>query len=170
MSMIRRTRIIVFLAIILGSSVILGFSAYYQGDTYRAFSFDLEITDIQLYKNETSGAYRRIVVRVRMDNPSLTTPFEFLKIDYQIFLNGSTLRNGRGFNRGHYFVLQPGESHDFGWHLFTPEADWELLQWAESTGIWNWFLILEPYVNAGFLGETEVIRLNTYENVTIITN
>ena len=168
--MIRRTRIIVFLAIILGSSVLLGFSAYYQVDTYRAFSFNIEITEIQLYKNETSGAYRRIVVRVQVDNPSFTTPFQFVKIDTQIFLNGQTLRYGRGFNQGHQFLLQPGELHDFGWYYSTPEDDWELLQEAESTGTWNWFLILEPYVNAGFLGGTEVIRFNTYENVTIITN
>jgi hypothetical protein len=130
----------------------------------------MEITEIQLYKNETSGAYRRIVVRARVDNPSLTTPLQFFKIDTQIFLNGQTIRYYRGFNQGHQFSLQPGESHDFGWYYSTPEDDWELLQEAESTGTWNWFLFLEPYVNAGFLDPTEVIRLNTFEGVTIVSN
>lgn len=165
--MIRRTRIIVFLAIILGFSVILGLSAYYQVDTYRAFSFNMEVTEIQLFKNETSGAYRRIIVHVRVNNPSLTTPIQLLHTETRIFLNGQTLRYTWG-PKGPQILLQPGESHDFGWYYPTPEDDWEQLQEAESTGTWNWFLFLEPYVNAGFLESTQVIRLNTFEGVTIV--
>jgi hypothetical protein len=157
----------VFLAIILGSSVILGFSAYYQADTYRAFSFNMEITEIQLFKNETSGTYRHIIVHVRVNNPSFTTPLQLLWTETRIFLNGSTLRYAWG-QKGPQIVLQPGESHDFGWYYPTPEDDWELLQGVEASGIWNWFLFLEPYVNAGFLESTQVIRLNTFVGVTIV--
>jgi hypothetical protein len=82
-------------------------------------------------------------------------------------LNGSTLRYAWG-QKGPQIVLQPGESHDFGWYYPTPEDDWELLQGVEASGIWNWFLFLEPYVNAGFLESTQVIRLNTFVGVTIV--
>ena len=165
--MIRRTRIIIFLAVILGSTVILNMSAYYQVDTYRAFSFNLEVTEIRLVKNETSGRYHRIEVSVRMDNPSQTTSLHFQWAETRIWLNGLTLRYGWG-TKGHQFFLQPGESHDFGWHYATPEDDWEQLQEAEATDTWQWFLYLEPYVNAGFLGSLEVIRLIEYEGVSLI--
>lgn len=166
--MIRKTRSIVLLAIILVFSFLLSISVYYQGDTYRAFSFNMDITEIRLVKNETSGVYHRIEVRVHMDNPSQTTPLHFAWTDTRILLNGQSLYYGFGI-KGHQFYLLPGESHDFGWHYSTPEQDWDQLQEAETTETWNWYLYQEPYVEAGFLGRTEVIRINLYEGVTIIT-
>jgi hypothetical protein len=165
--MIRRTRSIIFLAIILGSTVILSMSTFYQVDTYRAFSFNWEITEIRVVKNETSGVYHRIEVQVQMDNPSLTTPLHFSWTDTRIWLNGETLRYGWGI-KGAQFTLQPGESHEFGWHYATPEDDWEQLNESEATETWNWFLYQEPYVSAGFLESIEVIRMNEYVGVTII--
>jgi hypothetical protein len=127
----------------------------------------MDITEIRLVKNETSGRYHRIEVRVRMDNPSLTTPLHFSWTDTRIYLNGQSPYYGYGI-KGHQFFLQPGESHDFGWYYSTPEQDWEMLNESETTDAWNWYLYQEPYVNAGFLGSTEVIRINLYEGVTII--
>ncbi len=165
--MIRRTRSLIFLSIILGSTVILGMSTYYQADTYRAFSFNIEITEIRLVKNETSGQYHRIEVRIRMDNPSQTTSIFFKWTDTRIWLNGDTLRYGWGI-KGHQFFLQPGEFYELGWHYATPEDDWVQLQQAESSGNWNWNLYQEPLVEAGFLGTIEVIRLNTFQGITIV--
>jgi len=165
--MIRRTRSIVFLAIILGFTVLLSMSVYYQADTFRAFSFNMDITEIRLVKNETSGRYHRVEVRVRMDNPSQVTPLHFAGTDTRIRLNGENLYYGFG-PKGHQFFLQPGESHDFGWHYATPESDWALLNESEFTDTWNWFLYQEPYVEAGFLGRIEVIRINEFIGVTII--
>ncbi len=165
--MIRRSRSIIFLAIIIGFSFILSISMLYQGDTYRAFSFNMEITDIRVIKNETSGRFHRVEVTVNIDNPSHNTPLQFVHTDTRIWLNNETLRYGWGV-KGSSFYLQPGENRTFSFFYPTPEDDWELLQEAQDTDTWSWFLYQEPYVNAGFLESLEVIRINTFEGVRII--
>ncbi|MFX1319243.1 MAG: hypothetical protein ACFE9D_06865 [Promethearchaeota archaeon] len=165
--MIRRTRSIIFLAIIIGFSFILSISVLYEGDTYRAFSFNMQITEIHVVKNETSGRFHRVEVSVNIDNPSLNTRLRFIHADTRIWLNNTPLRYGWGV-KGSSFYLQPGENRTFSFYYPTPEDDWELLQWAEDTNTWNWLLYQEPFVNAGFLGSIEVIRINTFEGVQII--
>jgi hypothetical protein len=165
--MIRLKRSIIFLTLIIGFSVILSISVAYEGDSYRAFSFNMEITDIRVVKNETSGRFHRVEVTINLDNPALTTPLRFVKSETQIWLNGQDLRYGWG-PKGSTFYLQPGENRTFSFYYPTPEDDWELLQESQDTNTWNWLLYQEPYVNAGFLGSREVIRINTFEGARII--
>jgi hypothetical protein len=166
--MIRRTRSIVFLALIIGFSFILSISVFYQGDTYRAFSFNMEIVDITVIKNETSGRFHRVEVLLFMDNPSLTTPLRFLWTDTLFWLNGENLRYGFGI-KGPQFWLEPGQARNFTIIFATPSDDWELLQEAQDTDTWNWLLYQEPFVNAGFLGSIEVIRINMFEGATLVS-
>lgn len=165
--MIRRTRTIIFLAIILGSTVLLGVSSFYQIDTYRAFSFTVEITEMRLFKNETSSEYRRIEVDIQMYNPSLTVILEFRWAETQLFLNNENLRYGWG-TKGNHVLIPPGEGHEFRWHYSVTDEDFPILQVAESSGTWNWFLYLEPFVNAGSLGQNEVTRFLLFQGVNLV--
>ena len=166
--MIRRTRIIVFLAIILGSSVLLGLSSFYQIDTYRAFSFSVEITDIRIFQNASSGEYSRIEVDIRISNPALTLPLRFRWAETHIFLNGGTFRFGFG-TKGNLRDIPPGEYSDLGWRYSLAPEDYALIDTAQTSNNWNWFLYLEPFVEAGFLEGEEVIRGISYETVSIIS-
>lgn len=165
--MIRRTRIIVFLAIILGSSVLLGISSFYQIDTYRAFSFPVEITEIRILQNTSSGAYTRIEVDLRISNPSLTLPLHYEKAETWIYLNGETFDNGFG-TKTTPRDIPPGEYSDIGWHYALTPEDYAIIDTARNNSNWNWFLYLEPFVGAGFLEREEVTRGLFYETVSII--
>ncbi|MFW9831628.1 MAG: hypothetical protein ACFFD8_07625 [Candidatus Thorarchaeota archaeon] len=165
--MIRRTRIIIFLAIILGSTVVLGISSFYQIDTYRAMSFPVEITEIRIMQNESSGEYRRLEVDIRLYNPSLTLPLHFIWTDTRIYLNGETFRYGFG-QKGRTAIILPGEFNDQGWHYSLQPEDYPIIDSAVASGNWNWLLYLEPYVQAGFLGREEVTRAISYESVSIV--
>jgi hypothetical protein len=165
--MIRRTRIIVFLAIILGSSVLLGISSFYQIDTYRAFSFPVEITEIRILQNTSSGAYIRIEVDIRIHNPALTLPLHFQKAETWIYLNGETFDNGFG-TKGNQRDIPPGESSDLGWHYSLTPEDYAIIDTARNSSNWDWFLYLEPFVGAGFFEGEEVTRGIFYETVSII--
>ena len=162
--MIRRTRFLFFLSIILGSSVLLGLSAFYQTDTYRSLSFTYQITEIRVLKNETSDSYTRVQVFGRIYNPSLTLSMELVHTDTHVYLNGQQLYYGFGFKGGR-IIIPPGEDRPFSWSFSLTEADEALFQAAESSGNWNWFLFLEPLVQTTFLAETTNGRIELYRSV-----
>lgn len=165
--MIRRTRILIFLVIILGSTVLLSASSSYQVDTYRALSFPIEITEVRLVQNETSGEYHRIEVSVEVHNPALTLGLRFYWIDTRIYLNGETFRYGWG-QKGSLTDIPAGGVHSFSWYYPVTEEDFPILQAAVANGAWSWLLYMEPFVEAGFLGRNEVIRTLLYVGVTVI--
>ena len=162
--MIRRTRFLVFLSIILGSSVLLGVSAFYQVDTYRSLTFTYEITEITVIHNETSGEYRRIRVSVNIYNPALTLPLDLIHTDTHVFLNGQQLDNGFG-TKGGRTLIPRGEYRSFTWQYSLTGSDQQIFQAANSSGNWNWFLFLEPLVQATFMAETNNGRLEVYRSV-----
>jgi hypothetical protein len=164
MIMIRRTRVLLFLSIILGSTILLGFSAFYQTDTYRSLSFAFEITGVQVSKNETSGRYLRIQVSGRISNPSLTLSTDLVQTDTHVFLNGQQLYYGFGFKGGRT-IIPAGEYRSFSWEYSLTETDHSLFYGAESSGNWNWFLFMEPLVQTTFLAETNNGRLELYRSV-----
>lgn len=165
--MIRRTRILIFLVIILSSTVLLSASSFYQIDTYRALSFPIEITEIRVVQNETSGEYRRIEVSIDIYNPSLTLNLRFYWIDTRIYLNGDTFHYGWGV-KGSLTDIPPGGVHSFGWYYPVTEEDTPIFQAAVANGAWNWLLYMKPFIEAGFLGRNEVTRTLLYEGVTLI--
>ena len=162
--MIRRTRFLIFLSIILGSSIVLGLSAFYQVDTYRSLTFAYEITDVTVTYNETSGEFRRISVSTRVYNPALTLPLDLIHTYTHVFLNGQPLDNGFG-NRGGRTLILRGEYRSYTWRYFLTESDQQLFQAANSSGNWNWFFFLEPLVQATFVAETNNGRLEVYRSV-----
>ncbi len=162
--MFRRTRVLIFLSIILGSSVLLGLSTFYQADTYRSLSFSYEITEIRVMKNETSGTYHRVQVTGRIYNPSLTLSTDLIHTDTHLFLNGQQPYYGFGF-KGSRTIIPPGENRPFNWYFSLTADDDSLLSAAESSGNWNWFLLLEPLVQTTFLAETINGRLELYRSV-----
>ncbi len=165
--MIRRTRILIFLALILSFSVLLSISVYYQVDTYRALSFPIEITEIRLVQNSTSGEFRRIEVDVHMSNPSFSLPLTFFWMDTQISLNGQGFRYGWG-QKGSVRTLLPGGSNEFGFHFSLTEEDQPILQAAEGNGNWNWVLYMEPFIETGFLGRLETARIVFHSGILIV--
>jgi hypothetical protein len=162
--MIRRTRFLIFLSIILGSSILLGLSAFYQIDTYRSLTFTYEITEVAVSQNETSGEFRRISVSLRIYNPALTLPIDLIRTDTHVFLNGQPLDQGFGFKGGRTLILR-GEYRSFTWQYSLRESDQQLFQAANSSGNWNWFFFFEPLVQATFMAETNNGRLEVYRSV-----
>ena len=162
--MIRRTRFLLFLSLILGSSVLLGISAFYQTDTYRSLSFTFEITEIRVIHNETSGRFQRVNIVGRIHNPSFTIVTDLIHSDTHIFLNGQQLYYGFGFKGGRT-IIPPGESRPFSYYYSLTDDDQTLFLAAESSGNWNWFLFLEPLVQTTFLAETNNGRLELYRSL-----
>lgn len=156
--MIRRTRTLIFLSAILASSVLLGLSAFYQADTYRSLSFTYEITSVNVISNATSGMYVRVQISGRIHNPGLTLSVDLIHTDTRILLNGEQLYYGFGFKGGRTIII-PGETRDFTWEYSLTESDQSLFLAAESSGNWNWYLLLEPLVQTTFLAETNNGRL-----------
>ena len=162
--MIRRTRFLLFLSIILGSSVLLGLSTFYQVDTYRSLTFTYEVTEITVLQNETSGEYRRIRISVRIYNPALTLATDIIHTDTHVFLNGQQLYYGFGFKGGRTLIPR-GESRSYTWQYSLTESDQQLFQAADSSGNWNWFFFLEPLVQTTFMAETNNGRVEVYRSV-----
>lgn len=156
-----------FLALILSSVVLLGVSSFYAIDTYRAFGFPVEITEIRVYQNETSAVYTRVEIDIRIYNPALTLPVRYKWADTFTMLNNQELQYGWGTK----YVernISPGSVLEIGWHHPITADDQAIFQAAESSGTWYWFEYLQPYVEAGFLGRNQVNRLLAYEGVIII--
>lgn len=159
--MIRRTRILLFLSVMLGSSVLLGLSMIYQTDTYTSLSFAYEITEIQVFVNESTGRYQRVQVSGRIYNPALFISTEIVHTDTHFFLNGDQLYYGFGFKGGRV-IIPPGEYRNFNWQYSLTDNDQTLFQIAEASGNWNWVLVLEPLVQTTFLAETPSGRVEVY--------
>jgi hypothetical protein len=155
--MIRRTRTLLFLSVILASSVLLGLSAFYQADTYRSLTFTFEITGVTVIINETSGTYQRVQFNGQIHNPGLTLSVDLVHTDTHIILNGQQLYYGFGFKGG--TIIPPGETRNFNWQYSLTESDQTLFLTAESSGNWNWVLLLEPLVQTTFLAQTTTGRL-----------
>ena len=156
--MVRRTRNLIFLSIILASSVLLGLSAFYQADTYQSLSFSFEITAVNVISNATSGRYVRVQIVGRIQNPGLTLSVDLIHTDTRIFLNSEQLYYGFGF-KGSRIIILPGETRNFSWNYSLTDSDQPLFLAAESSGNWNWVLLLEPLVQTTFLAETNNGRL-----------
>jgi hypothetical protein len=121
-----------------------------------------------VYKNETSGVYTRVEIDIRIFNPALTVPIEYLWSDTYTLLNGNELQYGWG-TKYHRTTIFPGTFFETSWQHPITDEDQPLFQAAESSGAWFWFEYLQPYAEAGFLGRNQVIRPITYEGVTIIS-
>ena len=156
-----------FLALILSSVVLLGVSSFYAIDTYRAFGFPVEITEIRVYQNETSSVYTLVEIEIRIYNPALTIPVEFKWADTFTMLNGQELQYGWG-TKYRETIIFPGNFFETGWNHPITEEDQAIFQAAESSGTWLWFEYLQPYVEAGFLGRNQLNRPLSYEGVIII--
>lgn len=165
--LIRKVGKTIFLAIILSSTVLLGVSTFYAVDTYRAFGFTVDITEIRVYYNETSGEYTRVQVDIRIFNPSLTLDLEYLWSDTYTVLNGQLIEYGWG-EKYHHVWIPPGGFDETGWSHDLVEEDQALFQAAEASGTWMWFEFLQPYLSSGFLGRNQVSRPITYEGVVLI--
>lgn len=166
--LMRKVGTTIFLAIILSSTVLLGVSTFYAVDTYRAFGFTVEITEIRVYYNETSGEYTRVQVDIRIFNPSLTLELEYLWSDTYTVLNGQPIEYGWG-EKYHHTWIPPGDFDETGWSHDLVEEDQALFQAAEASGTWMWFEFLQPYLSSGFLGRNQVSRPITYEGVVLIS-
>lgn len=156
-----------FLAISLSSVVLLGVSSFYAVDTYRAFGFTVEITDILVYKNETSGEYTRVKVQIKLFNPSFTLPIEYLWSKTHTMLNDQRLYLGIG-DRYSRNVIPPGGFYETHYFQELSEFDQSLFQSAEASDTWIWFEFLQPYVDGGFLGPNQVNRPLLFEGVTLV--
>lgn len=156
-----------FLALILSSVVLLGVSTFYAVDTYRAFGFPVEITEIRVFQNETSGEYIRVKIEILLYNPSFTVPMEYLWSDTYTVLNGQPLENGSG-DKYDYSIIPPGNFFETSWSHDLAEEDQALFQAAETSGTWMWFEFLRPYVSAGFLRRNQVSRPSLFEGVILV--
>ncbi|MFX1566618.1 MAG: hypothetical protein ACFFCH_11580 [Promethearchaeota archaeon] len=170
--MIRRTRILLFLSVILGSSVLLGLSMIYQTDTYTSLSFAYEVTEIRVFVNESTSRYQRVQVRGQIYNPALFVSTDLVHTDTHFFLNGEQLYYGFGFKGGRV-VIPPGEYRNFNWQYSLTDSDQTLFQAAQASGNWNWVLVLEPLVQTPFLAQTpsgrvELYRLVFYFETTLV--
>ncbi|MHA2427231.1 MAG: hypothetical protein ACXADB_04300 [Candidatus Hermodarchaeia archaeon] len=156
-----------FLALILSSVVLLGVSFFYAIDTYRVFGFPVEITEIRVYQNETSGEYTRVEIDIQIYNPSLTLPIEYNWADTYTVLNGQQLEYGGGI-KYRYALIPPGTFFETSWYHPITEGDQAMFQNAETSDTWMWFEFLQPNVDAGFLGQNRVNRPLTFEGVILI--
>jgi hypothetical protein len=109
----------------------------------------------------------------QIQNPGLTLSVDLIHTDTHIILNGQQIYYGFGF-KGSRQVIPPGEIRNFTWQYSLTESDQPLFSAAESSGNWNWFLLLEPLVQTTFLAQTnngrlELSRLVVYFGVDILT-
>jgi len=145
----------------------MGVSTFYAVDTYRAFGFSAEITEIRVLYNETSSEYTRVQVDILFNNPSLTLTMEYLWSDTYTVLNNQPLEYGWGIKYDRT-LIPPGGFHETTWSHDLVAEDQALFQAADTSGTWMWFEFLQPYMDAGFLGRNGVSRALLFEGVIVI--
>lgn len=165
----RRNTTISWLIIVAIFSGLMLYSISYEVDVYYGVSnFDFLVNDVTLIQNSTNDIVR-IEITADLWNPSYFTSFLLRMIDGHVYLNGEA----SDYIQGSAWVqksIAPRSTLNVSWsyNIFY-EDDIALLNAANTTGIWNWFIVIQVSLVSEMIDWEQYDRSQLFEGVNFRT-
>lgn len=165
----RRNFTISWLIIVAIFSGLIIYSVSYEVDVYYGVSnFEFLVNDVTLIQNSTNDIVR-IEIAADLWNPSYLTSFVLRMIDGHVYLNGEA----SDYIQGSAWVQQriaPRTNLSINWaYNIFHEDDVALLHAANTTGNWNWFIIIQVSLVSEMLDWDQYDRSQSFEGVKFRT-
>jgi hypothetical protein len=163
---LKKVLIASWLIIVIGFSGVLLYSTAYEMDAYyTVINFQFQISEVVIIQNET-GDMTNLRLSASVSNPSLFSSITLNFVDSTVILNG----RGTSYLRGTRWLVKdipPSSSFLVSWGYSILTQDLSIIQDANTSGIWSWYILIELNLDTPIVGIALYDRSQPFQGVIV---